>query len=342
MPVRRELHRENISERWSVTGASAGVVSESRSRLARAPVVGVGLVAVGAAMWGTDGALRAPLVPRWSPWTIVLYEHLILSAVVIAPLLRRRAAVRRIPGRGWIAVIGVSWGGSALATLAFTAAFQYGNPDVVVLLQKTQPLWALLAAGALLGERPQGMLVPLAISALAGTYLLSFGWTDPGHAFSGAQGKAAALALAAAALWGMATAWGRSALRHTDPDTLTALRFVVAVPLLAVIAATHGALGAPSSGQADWVRLLLLALIPGLTGLLLYYRGLERTPASIATFAELAFPATALVVNYLALGATIDATQVVGFCVLWVTIALLHRVPVRLPMVRREPEPVPV
>ena len=324
-----------------MTGVAAGD-RDNRGRLMHAPLAAVALVAIGAAMWGTDGALRAPLVSRWSPWTIVLYEHLILSAVVIVPLLRRREAVRRIPRRGWIAVVGVSWGGSALATLAFTAAFQYGNPDVVVLLQKTQPLWALLAAGALLGERPRATLAPLAGCALVGTYLLSFGWTDPAHALRGAQGEAAALALAAAALWGAATALGRSALRHTEPDTLTGLRFVVAVPLLAVIAATHGALGAPASGQVDWVRLLLLALIPGLFGLLLYYRGLERTPASIATFAELAFPATALVVNYFALGATIDGTQIVGLCVLWITIALLHRVPIRLQRMRREPEPMPV
>ncbi len=130
-------------------------VAPGRTRLVQAPLAAVALVALGAAMWGTDGALRAPLVPRWSPWTIVLYEHLILSAVVVVPLLRRGASVRRIPARGWLAVVGVSWGGSALATLAFTAAFQYGNPDVVVLLQKTQPLWALVAAGALLGERPR-------------------------------------------------------------------------------------------------------------------------------------------------------------------------------------------
>ena len=281
-------------------------------------------------MWGTDGALRAPLVPRWSAWTIVLYEHLILTALVIGPLLARRAAMRRIPLRGWLAVVGVSWGGSALATLAFTTAFQYGNPDVVVLLQKTQPLFALLAAAALLGERPRRALLPLAISALLGAYLLSFGWTDPARAFSGAQGKAAMLALGAAALWGTATALGRSALRHTDPDTLTGLRFLVAVPLLLVIAAAYGGLQPPGAAQLDWVRLLLLAMVPGLAGLLLYYRGLERTPASIATFAELAFPATALLVNYFALGATIDGTQLLGFGLLWFTIALLHRVPVRL------------
>ncbi len=132
---------------------------------------------------------------------------------------------------------------------------------------------------------------------------------------------------------------GRSALRHTEPGTLTGLRFVVAVPLLAVIAAVHGALGPPATGAVDWERLVLLALIPGLAGLLLYYRGLERTPASIATFAELAFPATALLVNYVALGATVDGTQIAGFGVLWVTIALLHRIPVRDGRGARHPRP---
>src|SRR5207302_1634131 len=50
-----------------------------------APVASVALVAIGAALWGTDGAFRQPLVAfpaRWSPYTIVLYEHVILTAVV--------------------------------------------------------------------------------------------------------------------------------------------------------------------------------------------------------------------------------------------------------------------
>src|ERR1035437_4626671 len=286
-----------------------------------APLTGVALVAAGAAMWGSDGALRAPLVSHWSPWTIVLYEHIILTVLVAPRLVRGAAAIARIPRRGWLAVLGVAWGGSALATLAFTFAFQYGNPDVVILLQKTQPLWALAAAALALGERPRAWLVPVAAAALAGTYLLSF---------AGAQGRAALLALVAAALWGSATVLGRSALTHMEPDVLTGLRFACALPLLAVIAATQGALVPSAVTAADWVRLVLLAVISGLVGMMLYYRGLRRTPASIATFAELAFPASALVINYLELGATIDAVQLIGFFVLWGTIALLHWVPVRV------------
>jgi DME family drug/metabolite transporter len=295
-----------------------------------APLTGVALVAAGAAMWGSDGALRAPLVSHWSPWTIVLYEHVILTALVAPRLIRGAAAIARIPRRAWLAVLGVAWGGSALATLAFTFAFQYGNPDVVILLQKTQPLWALAAAALALGERPRARLLPVAVAALAGTYLLSFGAVDPSHAFVGAQGKAALLALLAAALWGSATVLGRSALAHVEPDVLTGLRFTCALPLLAVIAVSQGALVPSATTSIDWLRLVLLAVISGLVGMMLYYRGLRRTPASIATFAELAFPASALVINYFVLGATIDAVQLLGFFMLWGTIALLHWVPVRV------------
>ena len=305
-----------------------------------APAAGVALVATGAAMWSSDSALRTQLVAHWSPWTIVLYEHLLLAVLVAPRLWLSRRVIARLPSRQWGAVVGVAWGGSALATLAFTFAFQGGNPDVVVLLQKTQPLWAVAIAALLLGERPRGRLLPVALVALAGTYLLSFGFLAPGAAFSGAEGRAALLALVAAALWGSATVLGRAALADLDPDVLTGLRFTCAVPLLALIAATQHATAPPvAAGGLDWLRIGLLALLSGLLGMMLYYRGLRRTPASIATFAELAFPACALVVNYVVLGTTVNAVQLAGFALLWLTIASLHWVPVTVARHERLAEP---
>ena len=306
-----------------------------RRMILTAPLASVALVALGAALWGTDGAFRQPLVAtpaRWSPYTIVLYEHVILTAVVAPYLIPRIRSLRRLDAGGWLAAIGVAWGGSALATLAFTTAFEYGNPDVVVLLQKTQPLWAIAAAAVVMHERPLRHLGWFLAPALVGTYLLSFGDMSPADAFTGAQGKAALLALVAAALWGAATAFGRRTLVALEPQLVTALRFTLALPLLLVIALYEGAVAPPAAAHAsDWPRLVGLALIPGLAALLLYYRGLVHTPASVATFAELAFPATALIVNYFVLGASVSGTQLIGFGILWVTIAMLHRLPVELP-----------
>jgi drug/metabolite transporter (DMT)-like permease len=306
-----------------------------RRTIFTAPVASVALVAIGAALWGTDGAFRQPLVAfpaRWSPYTIVLYEHVILTALVAPYLIPRWRSLRGLDAGGWLAALGVAWGGSALATLAFTTAFEYGNPDVVVLLQKTQPLWAIGAAAVVMRERPVRKLAWFVAPALAGTYLLSFGAMAPADAFTGARGRAAVLALAAAALWGAATAFGRRTLVAIEPQLVTAVRFTLALPLLAVIAVYEGVVAPPAAAHlSDWPRLAGLALVPGLVALVLYYRGLVRTPASVATFAELAFPATALVVNYFALGSSVGATQVLGFGILWATIALLHRLPVSLP-----------
>jgi drug/metabolite transporter (DMT)-like permease len=299
--------------------------------IVRARAGGVALVALGAAIWGLDGAIRAPLVDRWSSWTIVLFEHVVLVAVVAPYLLVRRHAVRALSARGWLSVVVIAWGGSALATLAFTAAFQYGNPTVVVLLQKTQPLWGVAAALAVLGESPRRRLRVVALPALLGAYLLSFGWTPPDEALTGADAKAALLALTAAALWGSATAFGRRALQELPPNVLTGLRFTVALPLLVAIAAAHGALLPPGGGSGgSWSRILLLALLPGLLALVLYYRGLRSVPASVATFAELAFPATSVVVGYVLLDATVSAAQLIGFAIVWASIAALHSSSVRV------------
>ena len=76
--------------------------------------------------------------------------------------------------------------------------------------------------------------------------------------------------------------------------------------------------------------------------MILYYRGLRTTPAPVATIAELAFPATALIVNYIWLDATISGWQWVGFVMLWATIALIHRVPVLVPRGREVAVPPPL
>jgi drug/metabolite transporter (DMT)-like permease len=262
----------------------------------------------------------------------VLCEHAILTLCVLPLLVQRRAALRGVSPSTWLCVLGIAWGGSAIATLAFTSAFKHGNPTVVVLLQQTQPLWAIGAAALVLGERPRRRFGAFVLPALAGVYLLSFGWTSPSDVVSGGRGRAALLARLAAALWGSATALGRRALGQLPYGVLTGLRFTLALPLLLAIAAYEGAVLPPSSaGAHDAARVVAIALVPGLAALLLYYRGLRSTPASVATLAELAFPASTLVFNRLFLDSSISRWQFAGFAVVWVTIALLHRAPVRLP-----------
>ena len=63
---------------------------------------------------------------------------------------------------------------------------------------------------------------------------------------------------------------------------------------------------------------IAIALIPGLFPMLLYYRGLASTPASLATLAELAFPITGILVNLLFVTPpqTVSSWQIAGIVIL--------------------------
>ena len=282
------------------------------------------LVAVGAAMWGTDGILRVPLLEVASPSQIVLLEHLVLLLYSVPAVVLGWRFLRGLGAAQWIALLIIGWGGSALATLLFTTAFAVGNPTVVILLQKTQPLFAIALAAILLRERLGWAYWPCFAVAMVGAYLVSFGDLGPFMALGSAEAIAAALALGAALLWGSSTVLGRLVLKDMPFNTLTGARLLLAVPLLAGIVVAQGAIGGLGTGfAAEPGRVILLALIPGLLALLLYYRGLSGTRASYATLAELAFPATAVVLNWTFLGVGVSANQVLGFVLLWGAVFVL-------------------
>ena len=278
------------------------------------------MVALGAAMWGTDPVLRQGLALHMPSAAIVAVEQALPTAL-LAPFVWRglRRALQSFDWRDWLALIVLGCGSSALATLLFTMAFTYGRPDTPVLLQQVQPLFAVAGARLLLGERLQRRYGLYLLGGLVGSYLVAF--AHP-LALGGVEGWAPALlAVSAAALWGLGTVLGRRLGAKIPFGELTALR------LFAGLLAALIALGATGDGSAYFhmnakavLALVLLALVPGLLSLLVYYRGLRGTPASAATLGELTFPVTALVLDYLAFGTTLSDTQWVGLAVLVATI----------------------
>ncbi|GAA0505924.1 hypothetical protein GCM10011581_48100 [Saccharopolyspora subtropica] len=268
------------------------------------------LVALATAMWGTDALWRQPLATSLPSASVVFWEHVII-VVLLAPFLPR--AWRALRACGWrerVAMVVIGVGSSALATTLFTTAFKVGDPVTPLVLQKLQPVFAAVAALALLRERLHRRYFAFAIPALLGAWLLAF--EDPLHV-EVAQLVPALLALGAAALWAAGTVLGRLVSRRIPARDVTTLRFSIGLPAAAVVL-----LGTGSPVAVGWHNafgLVLLAVIPGLLALWLYYIGLRTTPAARATLAELSFPATAALVGVLVLGAQLSATQWIGFVV---------------------------
>ncbi|WP_088189729.1 EamA family transporter [Desulfosporosinus sp. FKA] len=294
-------------------------------------------IALGAAMWGLDGVFIVTLLHYVTSSQIVWMEHILLFLFAAPVLIWKRQELRHLKLADWLAVIFISWGGSAIASILFTAGFTYGNPNVVLILQKLQPIFAVLLAAWVLKEQLRKNYWKLFIAALIGAYLLTFGLHIPTTAANTSQLIGSLFAIGAAALWGGSTVMGKHLVGKLSFTTLTALRFAVALPLLTVIILVQHPnwliIGQALSLAPVWANLLFQTLVPSLVSLLLYYRGLDGVKASHATIAELAFPATGLLLNWLILHQTIDLGQWVGFAIVWIAVLLLSRM-------SREPEAI--
>ncbi|MDH3605496.1 MAG: DMT family transporter [Acidimicrobiia bacterium] len=290
---------------------------------------GIVLVAIGAGLWGTDALFRRGLALELPSATVVFWEHLILVAITFPLVLAFLRSRPRLTGRDILSLLLIGVGASALATMLFTEAFTYGNPTTPLLLQKLQPVIAILGAYVLLKERLLPRYGVYFVLAFGSAWLISFG--DPTNV-SVNELAPALLAIGAAVLWGMGTVLGRHMTSKIPANQLTALRFAIGLPASAIIVGFRGETNiAAGIGLGDFRTLVLLSLIPGLAAIAIYYRGLKGTPASAATLAELTFPLTAILIGWARFDTVPTNTQWVGIAVLAATIVVMSRAANRTP-----------
>lgn len=292
---------------------------------------GIWYVALGAALWGLDPLFRILLLKSMTSTQIVFIEHLLLACYALPVLIKYR---KTLVGKLSLAVIGallfISWGGSAIATILFTAAFSHGNANAVLLLQKLQPLFAIILARVMLKETLPKKFSTYIIFALLGTYLLTFGFNSPQMGLKDLGTLSCLFSILAAVLWGGSTVMGKFLLqKNLDFPVVTSLRFLMAIPLISVVLLVSGdAWNISGSGSALTmiaVNLLFQAFIPGLVSMLLYYKGLSSTKAFFATLAELAFPAVGVCMNWLVFGQKLTIGQLLGFILIWLVLWLMTR-----------------
>ena len=286
-------------------------------RLASTP--GVVLVAIAAAMWGTDPIIRKTMSFSTSATTIVFGEHVILVALTLPLLLPALRAVFRAGRRFVAAAVVVGAGASAIATILFTDAL-IGHSDFItpVVIQKIQPFVAVGGAALLLGERPRPRFAWLFAPALAGFWLVN--QASPLH--PSASGLVViAEATGAAVLWAMGTVLGRYLSRELEFQHVLSLRFFFGLIASAIALPVMGA-SAYSNGH-DSLLILYLALVTGLIALALYYYGLQRTPAMLSSLAELTYPAVAVIAGIYAYSQHLTWSQWVGVGVILTTVTLL-------------------
>src|SRR3989344_2100285 len=193
------------------------------------------LILIAAILWGLDGILRRTLFDL-PPITIVFFEHLI-GLIIISQFLLRAWKGERLSKSEWGAIGLVALFSGVLGTLFFTTALLKVNFiqfSVVFLIQKLQPIFAILAAWFVLREKITKHYAIWAVAALLAGYFVTFPNGVVNFAEGGAYITAALYAFLAAVAWGSSTAFSRYVLINHSHTFETGLRFLLTVPLALV------------------------------------------------------------------------------------------------------------
>jgi len=282
--------------------------------------VSAAFVMIAGMLWGVDGIVLRPSLYTLPVPLVVFIESSIVSLLLSPFFVKKFNILKELTTKDWLAFFAVALFGGAIGTMAITRALfyvNYVNLSIVIFIQKLQPLFALLLAFLLLKEKLPAIFFFWAFLAITGTYLMTFGFALPGLATEGKVLYAALFALLAAFSYGSSTVFSKIALKNVSFEMGTYLRFLISSILMVVIAfatKSYGAFNNITSKQA--VIFIIIAFTTGGPAIFLYYYGLKKITASASTIFELAFPLTAVVLEYFVHGNILSLTQWVGVVIL--------------------------
>ncbi len=289
-------------------------------------LAGATAVVIAALLWSLDGIFLRPRLASVPASLVVFLEHGLGLIILLPFLFIYRLELKKITKKQWATVFWVALFGGALGTTFFTKAlFLTGFVDVsvVVLLQKFQPIFAIILSAIILRERFPARFYIYALLALIGGYFVTF--KDPLSVNLGNTTLMIALfSLLAAFAWGSSTTFGKYSLKNINYGLLTALRFGFTVIIMLIPAIKYfGTL--PSIEANVWKTLVIIVFTSGAVAMYLYYYGLKKIPASLATLCELAWPVSAIIFDYLFNHNILSLTQILGAILLIISVALAAR-----------------
>ncbi len=287
-------------------------------------MIGMFFVILSCLLWAVDTLFRYPLLSEGiSATRIVFSEHLFLFFIFLPIFLKSPKKFLRGKFSHLFSFVIVGVFGSALATLAFTHAFTLINPSIVILLQKLQPLVAIILARIVVGERINKKFIFWASVCLLGSILMAYQDISSGFANFEFSMKLLEdklivgylLTLFSVFFWGSSTVFGKKlSSAGYDEKEIMAGRFILG--LFALLPFVY-----INSIQFDldfsvWRSILIMTLLTGVVSMYLYYQGLKRISARVCALLELSFPFSAVLINWFFLSIPITTLQLLGGIVL--------------------------
>lgn len=285
------------------------------------------LIIVAAILWALDGVIRRHLYGL-PPITIIFFEHLI-GLIILTPFVFKSLKKEKLNRRDILLLVLVAILSGLLGTLWFTTALlkvHFISFSVVFLIQKLQPIFAISSASIFLKEKFDRRYIKWALLAILGAYFVTF---KNGHVdINTGEGTiiAALYALGAAFAWGTSTTFSKMILTKISYKVSTFYRFLFTSIFAFLVIVLFNYLPSLSSPTLPEFGLFaLIAVSTGLVALMIYYKGLSKTPVHIATILELTFPVVAILLDRILYNTTLSFSQYIAAIILSIAIYKISR-----------------
>ncbi len=276
--------------------------------------IGTLFVCIAAVFWGFDGVVLTPRLYTLKVPFVVFILHL-LPFMGMSILFGREEIqiAKKLPVKNLLYFFIIALFGGAIGTLAIVKALflvNFHHLTVVTLLQKLQPVFAIIMARVILGEKiGKNFILWLMISLMAG-YFLTFQFNLPEMINSGNIVKASLLSLLASFSFGSGTVFGKKALENASFRTALYLRYGFTTLIMFFITLYTGSLqGIYATTKIHWMIFIIIGLTSGSGAILLYYKGLKSIKANVATICELCFPISSIFFDYIFNGNILSPVQ---------------------------------
>lgn len=260
-------------------------------------------ICISATMWGFDGVVLTPRLYNLNVGFVVFMLHLIPFALMNLILFKKYREILTFSGSDLFFFFLIALFGGSIGTLAIVKALflvNFEHLTVVALLQKSQPVFAILLSALLLKERIHQTFIVWASIAIIGGYFLTFEFNLPETAEGGNMLKAALWSLLAAFSFGSATVFGKKVLYKFSFKTALFYRYGLTTLIMFLFVLFTGKFDQITlATTANWIFFVIIGLTTGSGAIMLYYYGLKHINAKVSTICELCFPISTILFDYL-------------------------------------------
>lgn len=292
-------------------------------------VIGAIAVSFASILWGFDGIVLTPRLFNLDVIFVVFILHLIPFLIMNVFLKNEYRHLRNFSRQDYLLFLLIALFGGFIGTASIVRALflvNFQDLSVVVLLQKLQPVFSIILAALILKERIRKRFALWAGIAILASYFLVFGISLPDLATNRTSIYAALFALLASFSFGSSTVLSKKILEKYSFKTGTFFRYGFTVGILLLVVVLTGRMGQFALvTPSNWFYFMLIGFTTGSGAIFLYYFGLIRINALLATMCELFFPISAIFFDYIFNGKLLSFVQWIAAAIMIFAIIKLNQ-----------------